>query len=350
MYEEDDDDLPLQYRRLTAHLQTNSADFNRRLAAYLTNQVAMRQMVNYSYIQQYPNAAQFASHPQRGLYNSPMTVQGLPPTPTASYRSAPYPSPYQAGFRQIHNRAYSMAAPNEISAAVNAAKSPSTASESLAQRRMSTPATVPSPELSGSLNTDGVKNDLDYQRQVQSATTAESAQHSSNLPPLWQDTGPFTTCLPPESQQLLGPALDPNDPMTSVLMAGSEPYLSSPYYPWGNAQMSYKGGPAMPSIHPLYNRMSATLAPGALDSGTDALSAIATMAAPSNDNTSAPSAGPDLNLSQESNAKGIQGYLGLGLTRDNSMHSLGSGQVTPGEGFWDSFVQDGGWNEDTSAS
>src|SRR3984957_20785659 len=42
MYEEEDDDLPLQYRRLTAHLQTNSVDFNRRLEAYLTNQVAMR--------------------------------------------------------------------------------------------------------------------------------------------------------------------------------------------------------------------------------------------------------------------------------------------------------------------
>src|ERR1700742_3738207 len=47
MYEEEDDDLPLQYRRLTAHLQTNSADFNRRLAAYLTNQVAMRSAMEH---------------------------------------------------------------------------------------------------------------------------------------------------------------------------------------------------------------------------------------------------------------------------------------------------------------
>ncbi|KAK6442729.1 hypothetical protein LTR95_001045 [Oleoguttula sp. CCFEE 5521] len=42
MYEEEDDDLPMQYRRLTAHLQIQNADFDRRLAAYLTNHVAMR--------------------------------------------------------------------------------------------------------------------------------------------------------------------------------------------------------------------------------------------------------------------------------------------------------------------
>src|SRR3954452_1458488 len=42
MYEEEDDDLPMQYRRLTAHLQTTNVDFDRRLAAYLTNHVAMR--------------------------------------------------------------------------------------------------------------------------------------------------------------------------------------------------------------------------------------------------------------------------------------------------------------------
>ncbi|OQN95103.1 hypothetical protein B0A48_18887, partial [Cryoendolithus antarcticus] len=28
MYEEEDDDLPMQYRRLTAHLQTQNADFD----------------------------------------------------------------------------------------------------------------------------------------------------------------------------------------------------------------------------------------------------------------------------------------------------------------------------------
>ncbi|KAK1051667.1 hypothetical protein LTR74_016740 [Friedmanniomyces endolithicus] len=45
MYEEEDDDLPMQYRRLTAHLQTQNADFTQRFQAYLVNHVAIRQPV-----------------------------------------------------------------------------------------------------------------------------------------------------------------------------------------------------------------------------------------------------------------------------------------------------------------
>lgn len=42
MYEEEEDDLPHQYRCLTAHLHSQSTDFNHRLSDYLTNHVAMR--------------------------------------------------------------------------------------------------------------------------------------------------------------------------------------------------------------------------------------------------------------------------------------------------------------------
>ncbi|TKA24273.1 hypothetical protein B0A54_17661 [Friedmanniomyces endolithicus] len=45
IYEEEEDDLPMRYRRLTAHLQTQNADFNRRFQSYLLNNVAMRQAV-----------------------------------------------------------------------------------------------------------------------------------------------------------------------------------------------------------------------------------------------------------------------------------------------------------------
>ena len=95
MYEEEDDDLPLQYRRLTAHLQTGSADFNRRLAAYLTNQVAMRsaveQMVQRSQAQ-FPPAQGYHTHP--AMFPSPMgPAPGMMPSPASSYRTAPYPSP-----------------------------------------------------------------------------------------------------------------------------------------------------------------------------------------------------------------------------------------------------------------
>ncbi|KAI9777701.1 MAG: hypothetical protein M1839_008620 [Geoglossum umbratile] len=77
MYEEEDDDLPHPYRRLAAGLQTDSPDFNRRLAAYLTNHVAMRsaldQAITSSYAQTYPNAPQFVHN--QSMYQSPFAMQ-----------------------------------------------------------------------------------------------------------------------------------------------------------------------------------------------------------------------------------------------------------------------------------
>jgi hypothetical protein len=108
---EEEDSLPMQYRRLTAHLQTGSVDFNRRLAAYLTNQVAMQsaldQMVNNSYSQQYPNAPQFA-HRENNMFPSTLAHQPLT-SPTTSFRQAPYPSPHHRNFRPMHGHAYSIA-------------------------------------------------------------------------------------------------------------------------------------------------------------------------------------------------------------------------------------------------
>ena len=119
MYEEEDDDLPQQYRRLTAHLQTGSADFNRRLAAYLTNHVAMRsaldQAITNSYAQQYPNAPQFA-HNNQAMFPSPFMPHGMPAgmppqlqpmsqppritQPSSQpYRQSPYPMPGAPGYR-----------------------------------------------------------------------------------------------------------------------------------------------------------------------------------------------------------------------------------------------------------
>lgn len=46
MYEEEDDELPAQYRNLNAHLQTGSSDFDARLQAYLANAVAFRKALS----------------------------------------------------------------------------------------------------------------------------------------------------------------------------------------------------------------------------------------------------------------------------------------------------------------
>lgn len=309
----------------------------------------MEQMVNNSYNQsQYPNRPQYGGPHQQAMYNSPMMSQRVAPSPTSAYRSAPYPSPHQPGFRQMHGRAYSVAVANDVSSNVVTSQSPSMPSVTPDHRRMSTPAKLPTSLGSRSPDVHSIKPDPEYQRLAQSATVGQSGHMTANFPPLWQDMGPFTTSLPPEAQQLLGPALDPNDPLTSVLMAGSENYISHPYYPWGNMQSSSKPGQMTPSLHPSYNGMSATLAPSALESGADALSAITTTTSPSNDNTTALSLGLGFNFSQES--KSFNPYSATGLGHDDSTRGFGSGQVTPAEGFWDSFVQDGSWNEEAGAT
>lgn len=344
MYEEEDDDLPMQYRRLTAHLQTGSVDFNRRLAAYLTNQVAMRsamdQIINNSYAQQYPNAPQFAHNNSRSSFSPPLS--GARPTqpPMITQRSAPYPSPHQTGFSH-HDRSYSTPMPHHQSTS----GAPASANPSLSsppERRMSTPADTASPALSRPLKTEDIKPDPDHQRQTQSARAAMPQSY----PPFWQDMGPFTTSLPPESQQMLGPAFDLRDPMASMLMAGSEQYTSSPYYPWGNMHNTNKFEATTPS----FGGMFSTLAPSALEK-SDTLSALASKSADgSNDSSSVPSAGLDLNINQDNtNLKNFPSF-GTGLTRENSASGFCSGQITPGEGFWDSFVQDGGWTEEAGTT
>ncbi|KAK3615291.1 hypothetical protein LTR22_027493 [Elasticomyces elasticus] len=65
VYEEEDDDLPMQYQRLTAHLQTQNADFTRRFQDYLVNHVAMRQAVGEAAVDELQmNNQQFHTSPQ----------------------------------------------------------------------------------------------------------------------------------------------------------------------------------------------------------------------------------------------------------------------------------------------
>lgn len=338
MYEEEDDDLPLQYRRLTAHLQTGSADFNRRLAAYLTNQVAMRsavgQMVNGPYGPQYPSAGAYA----HGMYPSPMLPQQqqhqMPQSPNGTYRPGPYPSPHHPGFRQMHGRAYSMALPSATS------NPPTPIPASLDHRRMSTPTSV-HPGAPGPINTEDARPDIEYLRQTQSATIP----HGS-YPPTWQHMSPFTSTLPPESQQMLAgaPGFDPNDPMSSMLLHGSEAFMSNPYYPWGDMQHGVKGMPVHPSAYP---GMSATLAPAALESNNDSMSATPTTSGSTAMDGGVPSSGLDLGFSGDN--KGLSINL-TGSRRDHSPNSAQSGQVTPGEGFWDNFVQDSSWYDDNTTT
>ncbi|KEF62611.1 uncharacterized protein A1O9_00584 [Exophiala aquamarina CBS 119918] len=364
MYEEEDDDLPLRYRRLTAHLQTGSADFNRRLSAYLTQQVAVRNMMgqmSQSPYAQYPN---MPYQPQTAnMFAPPLMPQAnLGQSPTTSYRSVPYPSPHQTDYRQSHGRSYSMASlPNN-----KAPASPNlTIQTPLDQRRLSTPTNIhtngETQQAGHGIDTNNIKPDPDYLHQAQSATFPPSG----SFPPLWQDIGPFTTSLPPEAQQMLAyaPQFDVNDPNYTMLMHGSDQFISSPYYPWHDMNQSgLKGMPVHPSAYP---GMSATLAPSALEqhpmsqeepsqSNKSSTSLVAHHKSSLTQSSLPPTAGLDFNFSRES--KGFD-FGSMDMSREDSLQGMfktsgmPSGQVTPaGEGFWDNFVMDGSWEDEQQAS
>lgn len=319
MYEEEDDDLPMQYRRLTAHLQTGSADFNRRLAAYLTNQVAMRNAVEQMGANAYNNQ-QFAppqmhySQPRPNMFQPSIQHQPQMPHPGMNgYRQAPYPSPHQPGYRQTHGRAYSTAAMPTSKVQTP----PTPVSLAMDHRRMSTPA-VPQTAL----ETGNIKPDPEYMRQTQSAQIPQA-----HFNPYWQDMAPFTTSLPPESQQMLAgvPALDHSDQFAPGLMNGADQYVSSSYYPWTAADMHH-GMKPMPYHHMGGHGMSATLAPAALSTPAESHE-----------------------HSQHAIHEGAFVSDPLGLNQlhmphkdGTSPYSLPSGQNTPGESFWTNFVQDDG--------
>lgn len=322
----------MQYRRLTAHLQTGSADFNRRLAAYLTNQVAMRsaveQMTNNPYSQQFaPSSVPYSPQPRQNMFQTSHLQQQQhqmhqPVSTPGSYRQAPYPSPHQ--YRNSHGRAYSAAVVPTTK--IPTVTTPSTGS--LDHRRMSTPATIP-PQI----DTTGLKSDPEYMRQTQSAQVPPHPHFN----PYWQDASPFTTTLPAESQQMLAgvPMMDHPESFPSGLMTGSEQYLSNPYYPWAN-EMHNAGFKQMPTHMAGYRGMSATLAPSALSTQAESVSATPTSTHP-----------PTLDgfSNAHSDPLGLD-HMNMSGKGEHSPPSMASGQNTPGESFWSNFVQDGGWTDE----
>lgn len=103
MYEEEEDDLPLQYRHLTAGFQTSSPEFNRRFAAYLTTHVAIRTALEQSIIQSYQQQQEQQQQQQQ-----------LNPDQSLPYQIQPqqyemFPSPFLAHNAQQSQRIMSTA-------------------------------------------------------------------------------------------------------------------------------------------------------------------------------------------------------------------------------------------------
>ena len=135
---------------------------------------------------------------------------------------------------------------------------------------------------------------------------------------------------------LLGSALDPNDPTTAMLMAGSEDF-PMPFRYGGSEEAKPRG------LDRSFPGMSSTLAPSALDSSSQP------------HDLSQSQAGLGLSASNPT--------LGLGLGLDASISdfaknqvlypsggsSNGSGTATPGmDGGWDAFINDGSWAENAT--
>ena len=130
---------------------------------------------------------------------------------------------------------------------------------------------------------------------------------------------------------LLGATLDPNDPLTSMLMAGSE-NLPQPYF-------NFNPQHATPKYHPSYDGMSATLAPSALDMS------------PSHTSYTDPSSATNTSVSTPSFNYGLDSSLGdfKGISYGTSSSAHGSGSVTPGaDGGWDAFINDSPWTENAA--
>ncbi len=356
MYEEEDDDLPMQYRRLTAHLQTGSVDFNRRLHAYLTNQVAMRsaldQAITNSYAQQYPNAPQFAHN--QNTYPSPFMPQTFsqqqPQHSPTSYQ--PYPSPGSASYRPgQHGRSMSDSVGNSTFPPTGMpAPSPRPSVAGIARRRTSgssnkssshSPVNTKSTPLMQPRSVADKPSPTSNNLQDDNANHRKTSQQSS--PHLQYITGlpntsmsPFSTSLSTEAQMLLGNSLDPHDPMTAMMMAGSEHHPQPWNYNNHNSAMSMK---PRDGFNPGHDGMSATLAPSALD-----------MSQSNQQFSGAPSS---MSMSSSANPDGL--HLNA---FDSSMNDFsksqpfggnssgGSGVGTPSiEGGWEAYINDNSWSD-----
>ena len=349
----------MQYRRLTAHLQTGSADFNRRLSAYLTNHVAMRsaldQAITNSYAQQYPNAPQFAHN--QNIYPSPFMGHNIPQQQSPSTFGQPYPTPGTPGYRPSHQaRSASGSHDTPIYSPSMPAPSPVQTIPEMDRRRTSAsskssshsptggPATPQSvhtrplpPQTSSTFNNMNVKQEGQTSQQMRAPPQQSPMQQQHQYGGMngLSNMSPFTTSLPTEAQMLLGPALDPNDPFTSMLMAGSE-NLPQPYN--YNTTPSTLQKPR--SFNQSYDGMSATLAPSALDMSPR----HQIYAQPSTTVSASP-----ISLSAFHPYDGSLHDFSKGQMYAGGNSATGSGTATPVgiDGGWDAFI-DTSWTENTT--
>lgn len=320
---------------------------------------ALDQAITNSYAQQYPNAPQFAHN--QSMYPSPFMAHNMPQQQSPQSYGQPYPTPGTPGYRPSHQpRSNSDSASHSTPQCSPSMTVPSPVQQQLPQmdrRRTSasstkssshsphgapaTPLSLPGKAYSQPPATFNIKQERQGSQQMKAPPQPSTQQQQQPQQPYsmagYSNYSPLTTALPMESQMLLGSALDPNDPFTSMLMAGSE-NMQQPYNFSNPTNLPKSRMPIYP-----YDGMSATLAPSALD-----------MSPRHQTYTQLPTTMPSAPASTPNFLSACDGtmldfskgqLLAAGANSANN-----SGTVTPGclDAGWESFINDSSWPETTS--
>ncbi|KAI7160533.1 hypothetical protein D0869_07188 [Hortaea werneckii] len=390
MYEEEDDDLPMQYRRLTAHLQSQNIHLDRRLQAYVAQQVAMRTggWANNAFAGNDPN--QFSNsqfmNPNMMQMQQPAFQQHplMPPQQMhrmqPNYRQSPYPMPNQQaqGARpQWHNRSASIATPQGYPAYQQQQNSSSIDLVKTEDRRMSMPAQqVMTPQSHHGIHPSASQQNssvVSRKSSLPHATTPhghagfkQSPQQISTPPgqvqqdqqnvtspcdadfeqQLQNGSNPLSMSLPTESQQLLSGsnAFDTNDHMSQMLVPSQVPSFQpgmkqqqqqQPLYSYKpNAKPRSASGNSVPT--PTGNGgLSQTSAPSSLDTSVGNNNNMfnnAALQSGANDYLNTPLTPVGLGLDGDANAS---------FDAFSETNGGNSGQVTPDEDWMANMLQEG---------
>jgi len=306
MYEEEDDEIPIQVRLMTQHWASMNAGmnpmFNQKIQNYLAQQMGTRnpqfnpaffgnpQLANNQsmnpvnmqstmfggpmfsdpaqYLQQQQqaqlqmNQIQLMQQSQAQAQNQ-QSMQPQSPR-NASYRQAPYstqsPRQQQQGFQPSHSRSQSTAIPHHATDLSSSQNSPGELSSNF--RRNSDPVGPPAKRIktepSTSSSTES-STSVSPSRQLKKRPSFEKGAFASLRTPFSQNLAqpqienPFSTALPAASQQMMGYV---NDDMMSASFAGASDIGFSSY-----ANFSETGKTQHQTSYPSHEGLNSTLAP-----------------------------------------------------------------------------------------
>ncbi|KAF2096802.1 hypothetical protein NA57DRAFT_58689 [Rhizodiscina lignyota] len=363
MYEEEDDDLPAQIRRLQsfAHLQTGSMEFNRRLQAYMSSQLGTRSalMEQGNFFQPYPNAPFFANQFGQPQQQQPMM---LPPQmlhySNQQVRHAPYPmSPRNLG-TGMHQRSASISTTHDSNSIHSNPTSPAMPRYNEEQRRVSlsprstsvtpvsqaqTPMRPPMSRSTSNVKVDGStppRNMFSEAPNPSNPSATSASSLSANVEPFLDpfpqnvNFAPFSTSLPQETQQLLAqPSMDAQSSLNSYWMPSNHaPFLYS-YKPNSASQPQ---SPA-PGLH---NPMNTALSLNPLDTSADEHFSKSYATSAATDGITTPFSGTFDNFNNFN--FGADNMFADG-SKDSTMTRTSSAQdsavITPGGGDWMNFLE-----------